>query len=146
MPTRTFFFKLQTTATRRLDTIVLVNAALCCVSARPVVLRTQDQECLPEHPSLLTAAEGHQLERKWPNGRTVARPRRLGARASASVLGTRIVVAVEGGLGTWYVGYARVTRAGVAELMLLRKVGLVYAVFFHDFGQEEHVFMPVRAI
>lgn len=23
-------------------------------------------------------------------------------------------------------------------------VGLVYAVFFHDFGQEEHVFMPVR--
>lgn len=114
------------------------------MSARPVVLRTQDQERLPEHPSLLTAAEGHQLERKWPNGRTVARPRR--ARASAPVLDSRIVVAVEGGLGTWYVGYARVKRAGVAELMLLRKVGLVYAVFFHDFGQEEHVFMPVRAM
>lgn len=123
MPTRTFFFKLQTTATRRLDTIALVNAAPCCVSARPVVLRTQDQEGLPEHPTLLPAAEGQQLERKWPNGRTVARPRRLGARASASVLGTRIVVAVEGGLSTWYVLLCslatRVKRARDAELVFL---------------------------
>lgn len=119
MPTRTFFFKLQTTATRRLDTIALVNAAPCCVSARPVVLRTQDQEGLPEHPSLLSAAEEQQ--RKWPNGRTVARPRR--ARASASVLGTRIVVAVEGGLSTWYVLLCslatRVKRARDAELVFL---------------------------
>lgn len=92
------------------------------MSARPVVLRTQDKERLPEHPSLLPAAESHQLERKWPNGRTVARPRRLGARASASVLGTRIVVAVEGGLGTWYVLFCSAThvkRARDAELVFL---------------------------
>lgn len=74
----------------------------------------------------------------------MARPRR--ARASAPVLDSRIVVAVEGRPSAWYVGYACVKRASVAELVLFGIVGLVYAVFFHDFGQEEHVFMPVRAI